>query len=55
MKRWNCWIEVNRHVEVEAEDEVMAKGEAIRWFFEEVIHVIDERNVSVYLITEGGS
>lgn len=51
MSRWNCWVQVNRHVEVEADDEIMAKAAAVRWFFEEVIHVIDERNVSAHLIT----
>lgn len=55
MSRWDCWVSVNRYVAVEAGDEVMAKGEALRWFFEEVIHVIDERNVSVHPITKEGA
>lgn len=55
MSRWDCWVQVNRHVEVEADDEAMAKAEALHWFFEGVVHVIDERNVSVHPITKEGS
>lgn len=55
MSRWDCWVQVHHHVEVEADDEVVATAEALRWFFEGVVHVIDERNVSVHRITENSA